>query len=131
MRRLLPFLLATALMGQVPKSYHGTSGGWGPFDRNHPSHFIAGAACGLLPYVTAKWRGYEHPEWHSIFWAIVAGLVKENYDRHHGGRPEWGDVAYTGLGGALTGYAMRWGDKKKAEFAGIPTGGFQPGGPTQ
>ncbi len=120
MRFLLSFLLATALTAQVPKSYHGTSGGWGPTDRNHPYHFMGGALVGVAPYFVARWRGYEHPEWHSIFWALLAGLIKENYDRHHGGRPEWADATYTALGGAAMGFGLSWGDRKRGEYATAP-----------
>lgn len=119
MRIVLALALSVALsaQGSAPKSFHGTSGGWGFTDRNHQIHFMAGAIISLAPYYTAKWLGYKHPEWHSIFWALLAGYAKERYDRNHGGRPEWGDVAYTGLGGAVVGYTLRFGDRKRAEYA--------------
>lgn len=118
MNRLIAILIALPLAAQVPQSYHGTSGGWGPLDRNHPMHFWAGAIVGAPAFLVAEHLGYGDPKatswakrnlkpWmHAIFWSTAAGLWKENYDRKHGGRPEWGDAAYTTLGGASIAFAI-------------------------
>lgn len=121
MKRLaIPLLLAVGLYAQGPQSFHGTSGGWGPFERNHPQHFLAGMACGWIPYLTAEKLGYKHPWLHSILWGVLAGFAKEFYDRKHGGRPEYGDVAYTGLGGAAVGFGIHFTRKHQHEFATAP-----------
>jgi hypothetical protein len=75
---------------------------------------------GIIPYYTAKWLGLKHPEIHSMMWALALGYAKERYDAKHGGRPEWGDVAYTGLGGVTVGLGLRWGDRKRGEYATAP-----------
>ena len=112
--------LSLPLMAQVPASYRGTSNGWDPFHGDKAQHVMAGAFIGIAPYYTAKALGYKHPWVHSIFWAILAGVIKENYDRHHGGRPEYADVIYTGLGGFTVGFTLYKSDQHKKEFAGIP-----------
>lgn len=109
-RAALALLIAGALGAQQPTSYRGSAEGWGPFASNHHLHFFAGALIGSAAYLEAEREGYGDPGnphgWkrnlpprvHALFWGVVIGLVKENYDRKHGGRPEWGDVAYTALG---------------------------------
>lgn len=132
-RVAVALFLALPLSAQtLPKSYH--AGGWGPTQSRHLDHFGAGVFIGGGAYAIAGVLGYGDPKsaswikrtikpWmHSVFWATVAGLVKENYDRKHGGRPEWGDAAYTGFGGFALGYTVRWGLKRHETFAQAPSG---------
>ena len=124
MMKALALALALPLMGQVPKSYHGSSNGWSPFHTDKVLHFTAGVAIGFPAYFASRRVGNNQPWIDSLFWALLAGAIKENYDRHHGGRPEWADVAYTGLGGFTIGYTIYRTDKAYS-YAGIPKNAFQ------
>lgn len=114
MRALLSLALASSLFGQVPKSY-AVNTGWAP-KPDKQLHMIAGAFIGFAAYQASAKVGNNDPMWDVLFWVTLAALWKENYDRHHGGRPDYADVAYTELGGIGIGLAIRWSEKKK-EFA--------------
>ena len=115
---LLAILLTLPLVGQSKQSW-AVNGGWEPRS-DKAMHFLAGSMVGVAPYFVAKKLGYKHPWVHSLAWAILAGIWKEQYDKKHGGRPDYADAAYTGLGGFTIGWAIHMGDKKKQEFATAP-----------
>lgn len=124
MRLAAIFLLALPLMAQQPKSYIGTSNTWSPFNEDKAMHFFAGGLIGIAPYYASRRIGNNSPWWDSLFWALLAGAIKENYDKNHGGRREYADVAYTGFGGLMVGFALYRSDMKKMEYAGIPKNVF-------
>lgn len=117
---LLSACLLAPLSAQVPKSY-AVNTGWAP-KQDKQLHFLAGAAIALPVYQLSAWIGNNDPIWDVIFWVTLAALWKENYDRHHGGRPDYADAAYTYAGAGFTVFMLRWNDHRKQEFAGIPPG---------
>lgn len=114
-RWLATLLLALPMEAQHLPSYR-VNDGWYP-KGDKIEHFLVGCAVGIAPSYTARSLGYKHPWLHSLGWALLAGLLKEEFDRRHGGRPDPADIAYTGLGGFSMGLAIRSGEAKKPEFA--------------
>jgi hypothetical protein len=96
--RVLLLLLCTTLSAQQ-SSWRGTSNSWSPFQQDKGLHVFAGAMIGSAAYITADWLGYKKPWIHALFWAALAGYLKERYDRQHGGRPEYADALWTAGGG--------------------------------
>jgi hypothetical protein len=115
---LLITLLSAPLAAQSKPSWC-VNDGWAP-KSDKGLHFLAGSMVGIAPYFVAKKLGYKHPWIHSLAWAIAAGIWKEQYDKKHGGRPDYADATYTALGGFTIGMAIHLGEKKKQEFATAP-----------
>jgi hypothetical protein len=105
-------------MGQ--KSYRGTSNDWSPFHNDKATHVFAGALIGSSAFLTAERLGYKYPMLHGLFWALLAGAIKENYDKNHGGRPEYADVFWTGAGSVLITIPLQLDRNKKRHYATAP-----------
>lgn len=121
MKRLaLCLALALPIQAQVPTSY-AVNTGWA-FKQDKRLHFGVGLAMSIPIYGLSSLIGNNDPIWDVLFWVTLAALVKENYDRHHGGRPDYADVAWTEAGAAVGIVLMRWNEKRLQKFAGIPPG---------
>lgn len=117
-RLLLVLMLCAPLSGQ--KSYRGTSNDWSPFHNDKAKHIAVGALIGASAWAVAENRGYKYPILHGLFWALLAGAIKENYDKNHGGRPEYADVFWTGAGAVLVAIPIRLSRNEKKHFATAP-----------
>ena len=46
-------------------------------------------------------KGTKHPFWYTVLAGLAIGMLKEEYDRHHHGSPEYADALNTGFGFAV------------------------------
>jgi hypothetical protein len=116
----LALLLSVSATGQSFKSYHGTSNDWSPFHNDKAKHIAVGALIGASAWSVAEEEGHKYPLLHGLFWALLAGAIKENYDKNHGGRPEYADVFWTGMGAVLVVVPIKLTRMRRLEYASAP-----------
>lgn len=119
-RAVVALVAALPLAAQQPRSFHGSSNSWAPWETDKKLHVLWGAMIGASAYCLAERLGYKYPVLHALFWAALAGYLKERYDGHHGGRGEWADMGNTALGGVLVSLPIRLSAPSKPEFATAP-----------
>jgi uncharacterized protein YfiM (DUF2279 family) len=117
---LLLMVLSTHAAGQDFKSYRGTSNDWSPFHSDKSKHIAVGAIIGASAWAVAEKRGYKYPILHGLFWSLLVGAIKENYDKNHGGRPEYADVFWTGAGALLVAIPIKITKRPNLEYAKAP-----------
>jgi uncharacterized membrane protein len=118
---LIALMLPLSAASQDFKSYRGTSNDWSPFHSDKAKHVAVGALIGASAWSVAEKEGHKYPILHGLFWALLAGAIKENYDRHHGGRPEYADVFWTGIGAVLVAVPIKITRTRKAWYAKAPS----------
>lgn len=67
------------------------------------AHFCASALLCVVFAILVPW-------WAAAFAAFAAGMVKEMWDKHHGGCPSWADFAWDTAGvvlGVIILFAMK------------------------
>ena len=78
------------------------------FPSDKVKHFVAGAVIALVSGEVASAANLPHPKLWAFGAAVLAGVAKEAYDRHHGGKFDMNDLGATALGGAVVSFTMRF-----------------------
>ena len=77
---------------------------FGQIAEDKQKHFVAGSVIGgvSILMMNKKVHNKKTKFWVAVGTSLVAGVLKETYDKNNGGKFDWEDVGYT-VGGGIVG----------------------------